>query len=98
MVCKRFGAYFGKFYTGNTARTDNNADWGGIAKAINEYYGQKIEELSLTQINAYVLEIVKAQKAKQKALKGVKTNCIDANTPLNSLKGMGVKILSVKKK
>ena len=34
----------------------------------------------------------------QKALKGVKTNRIDANTPLNSLKGMGVKILSVKKK
>lgn len=95
---KQFGAYFGKFYTGNTARTDNNADWGGIAKAINEYYGQKIEELSLTQINAYVLEIVKAQKAQQKALKGVKTNRIDANTPLNSLKGMGVKILSVKKK
>ncbi|MBR1980699.1 hypothetical protein [Candidatus Proelusimicrobium excrementi] len=69
-----------------------------MAKIINEYFGQKIEDLSLTQINAYVLEIVKAQKAQQKALKGVKTNRIDANTPLNSLKGMGVKILSVKKK
>lgn len=98
MVCKRFGAYFGKFYTGNTARTDNNADWGGIAKAINEYYGQKIEELSLTQINAYILEIVKAQKGQQKAIRGVKTNRIDANTPLSSLKGMGVKIVIGKNK
>lgn len=91
-MCKRFRQDFSKFYKGNTARTDDNADWGGIAKTITEYYGIKIEDLSLTQINAYVLEIVKAETNKAKKQKGIKTQVINADTPLNSFKGLGVKI------
>lgn len=47
--------------------------------------------MSLTQINAYVLEICKAQKEQLKALKGPE-KVIDKNTKLTDLKKLGIVI------
>lgn len=49
--------------------------------------------MSLTQINAYVLEYVRAKKEELDALKQtVPTQNITPDTPLESLKNLGIKI------
>lgn len=64
-----------------------------MAKIINEYFGQKIEDLSLTQINAYVLEYAKAQKAEAEALKkSGPTKVLTGKESLGSLKKLGFRI------
>lgn len=64
-----------------------------MAKIINEYFGQKIEDLSLTQINAYVLEYTRAQKAEAEVLKkSGPTKVLNGQESLGSLKKLGFRI------
>lgn len=63
---------------------------------MNEYFGVKVEDLSFAQINAYALEIAKAIKAQNEALKGPQT-VIDNNTKLTDLKRLGLKIKKASK-
>lgn len=76
------------FFTGDYVNAKTNAGYGGISKAINDYFGVKIEDLSPTQINAYVLEIAKDIKAQKEAAKKGKT----VSNSLQSLKNFGFKI------
>lgn len=90
-MCKRFRQGTIKFYEGGAVNAKTNAGFGGIAKAINEYFGVKVEELSFTQINAYILEIAKEKKEQLKASKGPETG-VDSKTKLQDLKKLGIKI------
>ena len=64
-----------------------------MAKIINEYFGQNIEDLSLTQINAYVLEYTRAQKAEAEVLKkSGPTKVLNGQESLGSLKKLGFRI------
>lgn len=58
---------------------------------MNEYFGVKVEDLSLTQINAYVLEIAKDLKHQKERLKGPQT-VLDNKAKLTDLKNLGFKI------
>lgn len=85
---------FNNFLTGNYVNAQTNAGFGGIAKALNEYFGVKVDDLTPTQINAYVLEIAKDTKTKaQEAKKGK-----HVSNSLKSLKNFGFKITKAKKK
>lgn len=85
---------FSNFLTGDYVNVQTNAGFGGIAKALNEYFGVKVEDLTPTQINAYVLEIAKDLKSKKEDAKKGKR----VSNALGSLKNFGFKISSGKKR
>lgn len=82
---------FHNFLTGNYVNTTTNAGFGGIAKALQEYFGVKVEDLTPTQINAYVLEIAKAQKAQTQGKRGPNIE-IGKNAKLTDFKNLIVKM------
>lgn len=89
---KRFREGIFKFYGGGGVNAKTNAGFGFIAKVLNENFGVKIEDLTPTQINAYFLEWVKAEKARKEAEKARNRKVISNDTPLASLKNLGFKI------
>ena len=89
---KRFREGIFKFYDGGAVNAKTNAGFGFIAKVLTENFGVKIEDLTLTQINAYFLEWVKAEKARKEAEKTHKSRFVSNETPLASLKKLGFKI------
>ena len=90
-MCERFRQDTVKFYTGNVVNAQNNASFGVIAKIILENFGQKIEDLTLTQINAYVLEYIRAKETEKKKIKG-STQVLTGKESLDTLKHLGFKI------
>ena len=98
-MCKRFREDIRKFYEGGAVNAKSNAGFGYIAKTINENFGVNVKDLSLTQINAYLLELARGIKAQREAeKKSYPTKTLGPNTSLKDLKNMGFAFKRIVKK
>lgn len=66
---------------------------------MNESFGVNVKDLTLTQINAYLLELVKARKAENDAIQNAGHKKTDLNKmPIRDLKDLGVNFKKVIRK